>query len=368
MYNKSRLVASTLSLPARYVKGVMEIDEEKAEKILKDAYRNGIRYFMAATQYLMGKCEEFVGRTLKDVRSNISLSTNYRFFDPDLPKENPVIYSLKKSLEAFQTDYIDCLNFYGHFVKPEELREAQKAKETGIIRHIAIILDPHMLYNAKDMIEKASPVVDTVIAFCSPTNHDHMKILTELKRDGIRIIAGAPPYIGSESMPGNIPDIDRSIENISATEIAVRYFLKQEVFDDVIFILKEKEYLELMCECERSMDKYTTGQLEPYFRKEAAISGKPAIICSGCGYCLPCPKGIDITKLFNIYAYYEQYGMHDCALHSFINYRERLGGCIDSICVNCGICEKRCPQRTSIGANLRELEKFMESLSMSMAL
>lgn len=363
MNQHSKLTALTMSLPSKYVKGSMEIEEDEAEKLLKEAYKNNIKSFIAAPQYLMGKCEEFVGRILKEVRNEISLSTIFPFFDPTLPKENPVRFSLEKALHALQTDYVDCLYFYGHFVQAQQLQEAKEARESGKIRHVGIILKPFELPNAEDIMRSAPGVIDTIMTYFVPAVPGQLEMLSMLKKKGIRIVAAGLLDSGSDILPDELSSTEEGLQNISATEIAARHFLQQEALDEVIFILKDKEFLDLVCDCEKTIDKYAPSQLAPYFQEIEAVPDQPKIICSSCGYCGPCPKGIDISRVFNIYAYYEQYAMRDSAIYSFLNYQSQLGDRIENVCTSCGVCEKRCPQGTPIMSNLKELETFMDRLS-----
>ena len=364
MINNSKFTATTMSLPSKYVNGMMEIDEEKASLILKEAYQKGIRSFATAPQYLMGKCESFVGKVLKDVRKDVKLSTAFPFFDPTLCQENPVMNFLERTFETFQTDYIDCLNFYGEFLDQKHLQEAQKAKEKGLINHIGIVIEPHLIPKVKSIFDETLHMVDTVTAYFIPTIPDQLEIFAELKKKGIRLIAGGLVDVGLDSLSNCLLKSVEGFDDISATEIATRYFLKQEIFDEIVFLLKDKEYLDLVMESEKTIDKYSLAQLEPFFQNPVVEMNKPNFICSGCGYCMPCPKGIEITKLFNIYAYYDQFGMRDCATDVYLNYQEKLGTSIDKICNSCKLCEKRCFHRNSISSNLRILEKFMNGLSL----
>lgn len=368
MKNISKLTAITMSLPFKYEKGFMEIDVPKAEQALKDAYESGVRNFTSAPQYLMGKSEEFVGNTLKDVRKEITLSTVFPYFDPTLPKENPLLYSLERSLKAFQTDYIDCLYLYGDCLAEEHLKDAKKAKEMGKARHIGIVFKPYNLHTAKEVLGKTAPIIDTIMAYFVPTIPNQLEMYAELKKNGLRIVAAGLLDVGSDSLPSNMLDTTEGMGDISATEVAARYFLKQDFFDEIIFVLKDKEHLDLLQKCENTIDKYSTLQLQSFFQNVEFLPDHPQIICSGCGYCTPCPKGINITKLFNIYAYYTYYGMLDSAIYAFYNYQNQLGDRIENLCVSCGMCEKKCLHRVPIMSKIRELEQFMDRVSVKTAL
>ena len=94
---------------------------------------------------------------------------------------------------------------------------------------------------------------------------------------------------------------------------------------------------------------------ELYAAVVAAIHGSVKVGCTGCGYCQPCPKGINIPKIFQAYTYLNVYGLKDLAKNTWNGYltNEKNPGVSPSECINCGYCEKKCPQHLKV----RELLK-----------
>jgi predicted aldo/keto reductase-like oxidoreductase len=79
------------------------------------------------------------------------------------------------------------------------------------------------------------------------------------------------------------------------------------------------------------------------------------LYCTGCKYCQPCPVGIEIPKIFNMFTYHNVYGLTDHAKHMFKEYVEK-GGKLREACVNCGMCENKCPQHLKIREELDKVE------------
>ena len=99
---------------------------------------------------------------------------------------------------------------------------------------------------------------------------------------------------------------------------------------------------------------------------EAAQSFKKLIKvnCTQCGYCLPCPQGVDIPACF---AFYNQYHMHEGRVATRKLYIARLIESEDtpssaSLCQNCGICLSGCPQGIDIPAELKKVARDLEGL------
>jgi predicted aldo/keto reductase-like oxidoreductase len=88
------------------------------------------------------------------------------------------------------------------------------------------------------------------------------------------------------------------------------------------------------------------------------------LYCTGCCYCLPCPKGINIPKIFQAYTYHNVYGLHELAKKTYLGYvnNEKEPGATSSACVNCGYCEKKCPQHLKVRELLKMVEEKLSAL------
>lgn len=83
------------------------------------------------------------------------------------------------------------------------------------------------------------------------------------------------------------------------------------------------------------------------------------LYCTGCKYCQPCPCGIDIPQIFNMFTYHNVYGLKDHAKWMFKQYTEK-GGKLSDSCKNCGLCEKKCPQHLKIRDELKKVEAIFK--------
>ena len=82
------------------------------------------------------------------------------------------------------------------------------------------------------------------------------------------------------------------------------------------------------------------------------------LYCTGCKYCQPCPAGIDIPSIFNMYTYHNVYGLTGHAKYMFGEYCKKDGK-LFADCRNCGLCEKKCPQHLPIREQLQRVEKIL---------
>ena len=95
-------------------------------------------------------------------------------------------------------------------------------------------------------------------------------------------------------------------------------------------------------------------------RVVAAINAKMKVGCTGCGYCMPCPKGVDIPGTFA--AYNRRYSENNFwgLIDYFICTTLRKNSAAASNCVGCGKCEKHCPQHIPIRQELDHARKELE--------
>ena len=91
-----------------------------------------------------------------------------------------------------------------------------------------------------------------------------------------------------------------------------------------------------------------------------AINEKVKVGCTGCGYCMPCPKGVDIPGTFAAYNRYCQEGWFSGLREYFMCTTLRKNSAAASNCIGCGKCEQHCPQGIRIRDCLRDARKTLE--------
>ena len=85
------------------------------------------------------------------------------------------------------------------------------------------------------------------------------------------------------------------------------------------------------------------------------------LYCTGCNYCMPCPQDINIPLNFQLMNYHKVYGLTEHAKNSYqqIGKVDWMKGKQASECIDCGICEEKCPQKLNIRDQLKETAKTL---------
>ena len=85
------------------------------------------------------------------------------------------------------------------------------------------------------------------------------------------------------------------------------------------------------------------------------------LYCTGCNYCKPCPQGVNIPFIFSQMNNYRIYGLKDMARAEYANIGVNKGikGEKADKCIECGVCEGKCPQKIEIIKQLKECAKAL---------
>jgi len=304
---------------------IQRVTMDEAKYLLCKAADNGFNYFDTARNYT--DSEEKIGEALSGIRSKIYIATKTTALTA---KE--FWSDLETSLKKLRTDYIDVYQFHNPPFCPKledgsGLYEAMlKAKAEGKIRFIGIT--NHRMNVALEAVK--SGLYDTLqFPFCYLANEADIELSKKCAEANMGFIA-------MKALAGGlITD--------SATAFA---FLAQ--FKNILPIWGIQR--------ERELDEFISyannpPQLTPE-REELIRSDKEKMngsFCHGCGYCLPCVKGINIPFAARMSQLISRMPAADFLTPEWQESMRRIEGCI-----NCGVCKKRCPYGMDIPKLLKE--------------
>ena len=303
---------------------VQRVSMEEAVRILRKAYDNGINYFDTAHVY--SDSEEKLGNALHDVRENIILSTKAMTTTVEGFWEQ-----LHTSLKRLRTNYIDIYQFHNPAVCPKPgdgsgLYEAMlEAKAQGLIRHIGIT--NHRLAVAEEAVK--SGLYETLQFPFSYLASEKEEALVRLCQEH------DVGFICMKALAGGL---------ITHSDVAYAY-LAQFPVAPIWGIQRERELDEFLSYHDNP--PVLTEERKAFIAAERAeLAGD---FCRGCGYCMPCPVGIQINN---------------CARMSLLLRRSPAEGYLGDTwqanmkkiedCLNCGKCKSKCPYGLDTPALLRK--------------
>nr|WP_207721206.1 aldo/keto reductase [Bittarella massiliensis (ex Durand et al. 2017)] len=251
---------------------IQRIPEEEAVAIVRRALDGGITFFDTARLY--SDSEEKLGAALAGRRGEVVLATK-------TPATDAAGFwrDLEASLAALQTDYIDLFQFHNPAFCPKPgdgsgLYEAMlEAREQGKIRFIG--LTNHRLHVAREAVE--SGLYDTLqFPFCYLASPDDLALVESCRQHGVGFIA-------MKALSGGL------IQNSAA---AYAFLAQFEGVLPIWGVQRMAELEEFLAYGENP--PALTAELQALIeRDKLQLAGD---FCRGCGYCLPCPAGIEIPN------------------------------------------------------------------------
>jgi predicted aldo/keto reductase-like oxidoreductase len=363
----STLGFGCMRLPEVEINGKWYIDDEKALPLLFKAYESGINYFDSAPYYCHNNSEQAMGKALKSVRDKVKLTTKLPIGDVKSPSD--LRKFLENSLKNMGTSYIDFYHFWGinkgslDNIKVNDLfNEARKAKEEGLIKHLSFSFHDAP-ENMIDIIDTGEGLFESVLCQYNLLDRANEKSIIYARKKGLGVAAMGPVAGGRLAAPTELYKKLTGKESIATYELALRFVLGNE---DIGLALSGMENMDML---EKNL---AIANVETYMTKSEwdkvgiameEIKKFSELYCTGCNYCQPCPKNINIPKLFNMYTYHNVYGLTAVAKNEFKTYKENSQkGALPDACVDCGLCEIKCPQHLKIREELNRVVKVLEKL------
>ena len=310
---------------------IQRVDAEIAYQLLVEAHKQGINFIDTARGYK--ESEELLGSALQRIgRDKFILATKSmaRTYDA-------VVEEFETSLKNLRTDYIDLFQF--HNVSKEEdletvmgengaLKAIKEYKEKGIIKEIGITSHSvDLLHIAIDTGE-----FSTIQYPYNPVENQGEPVFRKARENNLGVIVMKPLAGGA----------------ISKGELSLRYIMENR---DVTVAIPGMDSVEQVVENARAGNEIRplTEDERKVLMEEAGTLGEE--FCRRCGYCAPCTVGIDIPTQFILEGYYSRYNLQDWAVDRYRGMEISAGDCIE-----CGICETRCPYSLPIIKMLKKVE------------
>lgn len=357
----------------RFTRNGTKIDLDKAEKELLQAIDSGVNYL--DTAYIYPGSEAALGEILKRTgyRDKVYLATKLPHYM--IKSIEGVEKTFQEELKRLQTNHIDYylmhmlndVKTWDSLVKMGITEWIQNKLAAGEIRNVGF-----SFHGSSDAFIAVADAYDW--DFCQ-IQYNYIDEFSQAGRKGLQHAASKGiPVIIMEPLRGGrlvnlLPESAKAIiaqdqKHRSAAELAFRWLWNQP---EVTCILSGMNSIGMVEENVRTASQVCIGEFDDYDNQliekvKAEIKKNIKVECTGCGYCMPCPAGVDIPETFHCYntIYTEN---KKTAVEEYTRataYRKHPSGA--SQCVKCGKCEQHCPQSIPIRDKLAEASKELETL------
>ena len=338
------------------------IDEKKASAMMRYAFDQGVNYVDTAYLYHGGKSEVFVGKVLNEgYRDTVKVATKVPTWKLNRRSDLDQIFT--DQLAKLQTDYVDFYLFHDlreeRWTKVQELKALEWAEEMMSADRIK-----HLGFSFHDGFNLFKRIIDSydIWDFCQ-IQYNYVDRDYQAGTHGLRYAAskGLAVVVMEPLQGGNLaiapsPDI-QAIWSEAKTQRSPAEWALQWVWNhpEVSVALSGMSTMDQVVEnvhiaCRSGPGVLSEADLDLITDVGERYLEKGFIGCTRCGYCQPCPQGVDIPENLAFYNHYytrrDDEEAQDKAKKQYVETIPAEGRA--DRCVQCGECEKKCPQHLPI--------------------
>ena len=351
-----------------------KIDRNEASKLIYHAIDNGVNFI--DTAYLYGDSESFLGEVLQgEYGDKVKICTK-------LPTINVRKYEdmeniLDEQLNRLQRDSIDYylmhavdLKSMNRLIKRDLFAFISKAKAEGKIRHIGF-----SYHGPKEEFPLIIDAYDWDVVMVQYNYFDEnvqasMEGIEYAASKGIGVLVMEPLKGGI--LAGKMPDEAEEIfkkanPNKSNAEWALEWVLNNPNVTCVLSGMGNFEQLRVNLDVADRISPLSMSfeEMETIELVKRVMRDSLKINCSTCGYCMPCPRGVNIPECLKIYNEKYLFNHKGFFNQSMVDYYQYVGGIMGSSgnagkCNGCGRCLRKCPQKLDIIEELKKVKREFE--------
>ena len=351
-----------------------KINRELAKELIFYAIDRGVN--LIDTAYLYGDSEKFLGEILQgEYKDKVMISTKMPAIH--IRKYEDMEKALDEQLSRLKRDCIDYylvhsvdLKAMNRLLKRDLIKFLDKARDEGKIRHIGF-----SYHGVREEFEEVLDSYDWDVVMVQYNYFDEnvqasMEGIEYAASKGIGVFVMEPLKGGilAGRMPSEAEEIFKSADlDKSNAEWALQWVLNNRnvtcVFSGMNSIEQIDENIDV---ADRTVPmSMTFEELETIELVKRVLRNSLRINCSTCGYCMPCPQGVNIPECLKIYNEKYLFDHRGFLNTSLIDYFQYLSGVMGKPtnagkCNACGKCLRKCPQKLDIIFELRKVKKEFE--------
>ena len=307
---------------------IQRIEAGDTKPLMRQLLEAGVNYIDTARGYTVS--ESYLGEALEGIREHFVLATKSMARDKEgMAKDIDI------SLANLKTDYIDLYQIHNptpadidKVIAPGGALEAlMEAKAAGKIGHIGITLHTYPLF------EKALEMdwVETIMFPYNIVETQGEDLIAKCTEKNIGFIC-MKPLAG-----GAIEDATLALRFIAANDNVTVVIPGMAAPEEIA------QNIAAVCDTTPLSDKEKEAT-------EAVRASLDTHFCRRCNYCAPCTAGISIYSVFLMDGYLTRYGLADWARMRYAGMEKTASDCVD-----CGVCETRCPYNLPIRQMMKEV-------------
>ncbi|MCF7848949.1 MAG: aldo/keto reductase [Kiritimatiellales bacterium] len=320
------------------------------------AYELGVNYFDTAPYYCDDRSEDILGHAVRQMKPGTFYVSTKSMESTGAKLRDEI----ERSLERIGVDTIDF--FYIWCVRNKEgweqrkaggaLDAALQAKEDGLIKHL--VLSSHMTYGEADSVIDEGIFEGILLGYNAINFPVRQQSVNKAHEAGLGVVTMNP--LAGGVIPQNPERFDflRGPNDRDVISAALRFNVSQPAVTSALVGFSCEEEVEPAIQALENFEPYSSEYIRALGEK---VRDNFAGLCTGCGYCLPCPVDIPIPYFMDVYNRKILCG-GDETLPVRLKYQWDIEPTTAATCAACGQCEEKCTQHLPIIERLEYLSKI----------
>ncbi len=327
-------------------------DHETNAGVVRHAFDRGVNYFDTAPGY--ADSEDIFGVAFREMpRDEFLVATKSMKSDGAALRRELETSLRRMGVEKIDFFHIWCLK------APEEWEQrksggavdaAMKAKAEGLVEHV--VCSSHMAGPELREVLAEGYFEGVLLGYCAinfPYREEAVRAAGEL---GLGVVTMNP--LGGGIIPQNRERFDflRGPEDRSVVEAAVRFNVSHLEITSALVGFTTTDQVDEVVDAVEGFEPWPAERIDAV--REQVVESFDEL-CTGCGYCLPCPQGVNIPRMMDAYNHKILQG-GDQAIVNRLKWHWGLTLADAEACSLCGQCEPRCTQKLPIRKRMEEIQ------------
>ena len=354
-YGKTGKSISVISFGGMQFENPEDIDT--SAEIVLHAYKQGVNYFDTCPGYCKDKSEDIFGAAIKQMEpGSYYVSTKCSRPDGDELRK-----SLEKSLKRLGVQRIDffhiwCVVTLDQWAERKTggaVAAALKAKDEGLIGHLCV--SSHLPGDQLREVLEEGYFEGVTLGYSAINFPYRAKALDAAEEMNLGVVTMNP--LGGGLIPQN-PNVFGHIcqpGDKSIVEAAIRFNVSHSAITSALVGFSNKQHVDEAVAAVENFQLYDQQRLDEIKQNIHASFDN---LCTGCGYCLPCPQGVNIPRLMDAYNRKILGDGDDQKIIDRLANHWSMKPSAAKECTQCGECEKKCTQHLPICERMKEIAEL----------
>jgi len=351
---------SGLKVPRANIGGMrLPEDHDEAVALIRHAIDSGMRYIDTCRGY--GESEIKFGKALKDgYREKAFISSkwcpwNLKVEETDVPSAECMRKRLEESLSRLDVEHVDFYQLWS-INNPEHWQAAtgpggmldgvRRAMDEGLVKHTGFTTHDSV-ENLLDYLPDAD-WCEVILVSYNMLEARYAPVITKARELGIATIVMNP--VAGGRLVGRSPVLESLAKEVGARDVpdlALRWLLSNPHLDTYISGISRKSDVDAAVAAAEAgpFDEEKLARINAFI---AGHTREKVKFCTACGYCKPCPQGINIPAIMACIYEDRFWGLRESAVKRY----RRIKGPRAPACTACGQCEEKCTQKLKISEEM----------------